>query len=188
MQRSPEYSLRARRRSPRCTDRARNTYSTIGCRRFQRQIHFEQGQEAKPETIIDVGHSQQPSREAAVRAGIATTRTRAKTRDNMMLSEPPVTGSVPCRHCCCSSSRDRAANRAHCRLVRFEQPQRSRCCLLSMISLESCNLPATAPAVVTSRCGLPRCPLCLVGMGTLRRCARLSHQLPALKRLLVQCA
>jgi Phage integrase family len=44
MQRSPEYSLRARRRSPRCTDRAQNTYSTIGRRRFQRQIHFEQGQ------------------------------------------------------------------------------------------------------------------------------------------------
>jgi len=33
-----------RRRCPRCTDRTRNTYSTIGRRRFQRQIYFEQGQ------------------------------------------------------------------------------------------------------------------------------------------------
>jgi len=34
------HSFCTRRRRPRCTDRTRNTYSTIGRRRFQRQIHF----------------------------------------------------------------------------------------------------------------------------------------------------
>ena len=43
------HSFGGRRRCPRCTDRTRNTYSTIGRRRFQRQIYFEQGQAPTPD-------------------------------------------------------------------------------------------------------------------------------------------